>query len=53
MKVDNEIKQLRKEENDRKKKKDEISKKLIEIMNEHIDELTADPYFSSLPGLHL
>ena len=39
MKVDNEIKQLRKDENDRKKKKDEISKKLIEIMNEHdIDE---------------
>lgn len=39
MKIDNEIKQLKKEENDRKKKKESISKRLMEIMNENdIDE---------------
>ena len=39
MKIDNELKQLKKEENDRKKKKESISKRLMEIMNENdIDE---------------
>lgn len=39
MKIDNELKQLKKEVNDRKKKKESISKRLMEIMNENdIDE---------------
>ena len=39
MKIDNELKQLKKEENDRKKKKESISKRLMEIMNKNdIDE---------------
>ena len=39
MKIDNELKQLKKEENDRKKKKEEISKRLVQIMSENdIDE---------------
>ena len=39
MKIENELKQLKKEENDRKKKKESISKRLMEIMNENdIDE---------------
>jgi len=39
MKIDNELKQLKKEENDRKKKKESISKRLMEIMSENdIDE---------------
>ena len=39
MKIDNELKQLKKEENDRIKKKEEISKRLVQIMSENdIDE---------------